>query len=387
MNEEELRYIPFYKTDLTDEDINSLNTIIKDEDVNSLRLINNYENTFAQLTKFPFVIAVNSSMYALLLSLKALGIGFGDEVIAPSLSSPEIGEAIEHTGASLVFADIEPKSLIINSDSITKLINNKTKAVIVSDPLGSNSNITSIIQVANLNDISLIHYTYYNPFFNYGNPTNPHPHITVFINNDPMLKGAVIATYMEQTHKHLKSIREHGFKNLNNIGLSNNYNNWYYEITSPGFDCMMSGIQCALSMIYLKKTKKYIDQRIHISQIYNSILEPLTNAFVLPVYEPSAFHAPWQMYVIRLRKDAITLSRDEFITELKRKGVEVTVPFVPLHIHPYYSKKYKYLYDNLINTYEVYISAISLPIYSQLTDDDVNYIGQIIKNTIEKFSR
>ncbi|MGB9736257.1 MAG: DegT/DnrJ/EryC1/StrS family aminotransferase [bacterium] len=379
-----LRYIPFYLSDITDKDIDNLHGIVKDAENDTFNLINNYENTFAQLTKFPFTIAVNTAMYALLLSLKALGIGEGDEVISASYTSPDIGEAIEHVRASLVFSDIDPQSLILAPDFVRKLINNKTKAIIVFDTAGLNNDFTPIMQMATSNGISVIHYTYYNPFYPYNNSSHSLPHITIFANNDPFLKGAMIATHMEQTHKLIKALREHGFKNPKD---TNNQSNWYYEVVNPGFDCMMTGIQCALSIAYLQHAKSHTEQRLRIAKTYNNLLKPLSDTFLLPASASQPEHSTWQMYIIRIIKGTITISRDELISELKKKGVETSVHFIPLHIHPYYAKKYKSLYNSFVNTYEVYTSAISLPIYPQLNDDDVNYIGQIIKDTVKRFSR
>ncbi len=388
MSNEVLRYIPFTRSDITDADIQSVSGIIKDSDNDTFNLLRRCEQNLAEITKLPYAIAVHTAMHAILLSLSALGIQRGDEVIIPSYVSPDVGEAVEHAGASAVFADIDPHTLTLSKESIIKVIDKKTKAVVVFDAAGFAADVKPIMQLAASNGIYVIHYTYYNPLHEYRNKTaGSYPHITIFSSNEPFINGAIVATDMENTQSLIKGLREHGIKTSKNYDADNRYSNWYYEITSPGFDCMMTGIQCALYAFYMKKIGQYIEQRKHIAEIYNSSFQPFQNIISLPLFEASDISHTWQLYVIRIIKDSMLVNRDEFIHELKQKGIEASVHYIPLHIHPYYSKKYRYNYNTLPNTYDTYTSAVSLPIYARLSDDDAGYVAKTLIDVVKRYTR
>jgi dTDP-4-amino-4,6-dideoxygalactose transaminase len=388
MSNEVLRYIPFTRSDVTDEDIDSISDIIKDSEKDTYKLVSRCEQNFAGITKLPYAIAVHTAMHAILLSLSALGIKQGDEVIIPSYVSPDVGEAVEHTGASVVFADIDPRTLTISTESVIKGTGPKTKAIVVFDAAGFAADVKPIMQLAASNGIHVIHYTYHNPMKEYRNKTaGSYPHITIFSSNEPFINGAIVATDMENTQSLIKGLREHGIKTSKNYDADNRYSNWYYEITSPGFDCMMTGIQCALYAVYMKKMGQYIEQRKHIAKTYNGLFQPFQGIISLPLFEASDISHTWQLYVIRIIKDSMLVNRDEFIHELKQKGVEASVHYIPLHIHPYYSKKYRYNYNTLPNTYDTYTSAVSLPLYARLSDDDAGYVAQTVIDIVKRYSR
>jgi len=386
MDSEALRYIPFSRSDFIEADIQNLVTVIKEVDNDMSRLLPRCEKSFAELTKFPYIVCVNTPVQALLLSLIALSIHENDEVIIPSYVSPDVGESIEQSGASLVFADIDPESLIISIESIEKNITSKTKAIVIFDTAGLTPDIKPIMKIATSNGIYVIHYTYYNPFYVYNKEPASLPNIIIFANHDPFVSGAIIGTYMERIYNLIKSLTWHGETTSKPANMHGDHANWYYEITNPGFGCPMTGIQCALYLLYLKNAKHYLERRINIAKEYTSLLQSLKDIFLIPQTIQSTNTHTWQLYLLRIIKDAMVISRDEFINELKAKGVEVSVHYIPLHLHPYYAKKYKYNYSTLINTYEVYTSAISLPIYPQLTDDDVRYVAQTIIDTAKRYT-
>ena len=388
MSNEALRYIPFTRTDITDEDIQQAAGIIRDSDKDTSKLVRECEQNFAGITNFPSAIAVNTAMQAVVLSLRSLGIRESDEVIIPSYAVPDIGEAVEHSGASAVFADIDGQSLTLSTESVTAGIGHKTKAIVVFDTAGFAADVKPILQLAAANGVYVIRFTYYNPLHEYRHKApGTNPQITIFANNDPFTKGAIIATDMEKTQSSIKSLREHGIKVSKNSNEPTSYNNWYYEITSPGFDCMMTGPQCALYAVCLQKSAASLGRRKHIVGIYSSALRPLQDKLLLPAFDPSATGHTWQEYTMRIIKDALLINRDEFIQELKQKGVEASVHYIPLHIHPYYSKKYKYAYNLLPNTYDSYTSAVSLPLYAQLSDDDAAYVAQSVIDVVKRYAR
>ncbi len=416
MNNSPGKNIPFIKSDSTDNDMNSIAVAMKAAAAGHPDSLNTYEKLFSERTGIPHTIAVNSSFSAVLLSLKALAIKQGDEVIVSSFSAPEIGGAIEHSGASTVFADIEPDTLNISPPAIKEKINGKTKAVIIGDTAGLQVDMNAVMKLAASNGIYVIHYTYYNPSAIYcKGETAPCPHMTVFTHDEQFVKGAVMATGMDHTAARIARLAGHGIETLKQsedekqngsgndrrsgprvfsdgvkTGIQGEHEpgeDWYYEIVNPGFDCRMTGIQSAFHTSYIRTAQVRMDRRKAIAEMYTGLLKPVKDKLILPSPRDSAAPHSWQLYIIRIIKEALGVTRDEFVKELSKKGIEVRVHYIPLHIQPYYSKKYRCRYNDLINTYESYISAVSLPLYASLADDDVKYVAQTLIDIVKKFAR
>jgi dTDP-4-amino-4,6-dideoxygalactose transaminase len=394
MSNGQARNIPFLKSDIKDIDIDNVAGAMKAAAVTHENPLDAYEKLFSELTGIPHITAVNSLFSALLLSLKSLEIKQGDEVIAPSFTEPEIGGAVEHSGASIVFADIEPDTLTLSPASIKEKISGKTKVILIGDTAGMQADLGTVEKLAASNGIYVVYYTYYNPFTHYCKAgTGPCPHITVFTHNEVFVKGAVIATGMERTGKLISRLAGHGNESLKHAGTKGDgdagdgKDDWYYEIVNPGLDCRMTHIQSAFHASAIKASGAGIERRGSIAGMYTGLLKPINNRLLSPTADCSTASHTWQMYIVRLIRDALSITRDEFIKELLNKGIEVSVHYVPLHIQPYYSKKYKYRYNDLIRTYEAYIAAVSLPLYASLSDDDVHYVAQTVTNIVKKFAQ
>lgn len=387
MRSDAARYIPFSRTDITDEDLRNLSGVPELREQDATRLVARYEKTFADATGFTGTAAVGSAMHALLVSLRALTITAGDEVILPSFASPDVGEAVEHAGASAVFADIDPQTLTVSPESVGTLIRNKTKAVIIFDTAGYTPDLAPFMQLAASAGIQVIHFTYYNPLHDYRcSGPGARPHVTVFANSDPVVRGAVIATDMEKTHASIMSLRDHGIKPSNAHRAGNDIGTWYYEITSPGFDCALSGIQGALSLISLHNAGKCIGLRRQRTLEYNSLLREAGSTLLLPPVDvPDGSHTRG-LYILRIVRDALSVGRDEFIHALEEHGVGTSVHYIPLHLHPYYAKKYRYHYNTLANTYETYISAFSLPLYAGLSSEDAGYVAKTVLAVVKRYA-
>ncbi len=388
MSSKTIRNIPFFRSDVTDNDINSAADRVKSALTDPFQLVSKHEQEFSKLAKFSYTVSVDTLLSAIALSLKALGVKQGDEVIAPAYTVPEIGEAVEHSGASMVFADIDPVTLNLSVASAEAKISHKTKAVILFDTAGLCADVDAVMKMASSNGIYVIHCTYCSIAQQYNRePAGSKPHIVIFFNNEPFIGGANISTNMENTVSLIRSLGGHGIKpaNKGQPGGADG-DNWYYEIVSPGFDCMMTGIQAALHSVYANNAGRYLEGRRRIAKLYNSLLQPMKDMILLPFPGASDVSHAWQLYIVRLIKGALGTSRDEFIKELGYNGIKASVHYIPLNIHPYYSKKYRYTYNTLPNTYEAYTSAVSLPLYASLSEDDARYVAQTVADIVKRYS-
>jgi perosamine synthetase len=147
---------------------------------------------------------------------------------------------------------------------------------------------------------------------------------------------------------------------------------WYYEIVAPGYKYNMSDIAAAIGLAQLKKVEHMRQRREEIACRYAEAFAD-DPAIEIPTLRPYVRHA-WHLYMIRLNVEHLTIGRDQFILDLKRANISSSVHFIPLHVHPYYEATYGYKPEDFPVAYREYQREISLPIYSKMTDVDVQKV-------------
>ena len=181
----------------------------------------------------------------------------------------------------------------------------------------------------------------------------------------------------------VRKMRLHGI----NKDVFNRYNSndadWYYEIIAPGFKYNMSDIAAAIGIHQLKKIFKFQFMREKIAEMYNKSFEDIDELEIPFVENPSDIHS-WHLYVIKLKLGLLNINRLEFINQLKRKGIGTSVHFIPLHIQPYYKKRYHFIPDDFSVAYNVYNQVCSLPIYPKMKEEDIYRVVNAVKEVIFK---
>ena len=149
---------------------------------------------------------------------------------------------------------------------------------------------------------------------------------------------------------------------------------WYYEIVAPGFKYNMTDIAAAMGLVQLRRAGEMLDRRADIARRY---AEAFTGEDALEVLEIRDFgeHA-WHLYVIRLQPGVLEIDRAAFIEELKALGIGSSVHFIPLHLHPYYRETYGHEAEDFPVALDCYQRSLSLPIYSKMSDQEVERVIQ-----------
>jgi dTDP-4-amino-4,6-dideoxygalactose transaminase len=157
---------------------------------------------------------------------------------------------------------------------------------------------------------------------------------------------------------------------------------WYYEIGAPGFKYNMPDLAAALGLAQLRKVEAMRRRREEIARRYT---EAFSNdpALEVPTLRPSMGHA-WHLYMIRLNAEHLSIDRNDVVVELKKAGIGASVHFIPLHIHPYYTGMYGYEPHDFPVAYREYQREISLPIYSKMTDVDVQDVIDGVTDVVSR---
>jgi dTDP-4-amino-4,6-dideoxygalactose transaminase len=155
---------------------------------------------------------------------------------------------------------------------------------------------------------------------------------------------------------------------------------WYYEIIAPGYKYNMTDIAAAIGLHQLRKAVHLHRRRTALAGLYSETLKELEE-IILPSLLPDRIHA-WHLYVIRLKLDRLKTDRAAFIEELQKRGIGASVHWLPLHMHPYYRETYGYKPQDLPVAHELYPQIVTLPLYPDMTESDVAYVCDAIKETL-----
>lgn len=341
---------------------------------------NQFEKDFSNYVDAPFALGLNSCTAGLHLALKAYNIGPGDEVITTPLTFVATANVIIHVGATPVFVDIEADTLNMNPDLIESAITPDTKAIMPVHFAGHPCDMDKILTIARKHQIPVIEDAAHAIGAAYrqqmiGNIGD----ITVFsfyaTKNITTGEGGMLTTPHQKVIDRLRPLALHG--------LSHNAWNRYskagfqhYTVEEPGYKYNMTDIQAALGLEQLKKCEQFRLAREQQVQQYQSELHDIPIEFLVNKdYSTHAHH----LCVIKLQLEKLSISRDSVMQHLQEAGIGSAVHFIPVPQHPYYQKTLAIPEDTLPVTYYSSNRILSLPLYPDLSGEQISYISQTLR--------
>ena len=157
---------------------------------------------------------------------------------------------------------------------------------------------------------------------------------------------------------------------------------WYYEVIRSGFKYNMTDIQASLGLQQLRKLLELQSRRRHVVDRYNAAFAHF-DEFEIPTQRPEIEHG-WNLYVLRLNQDRFSMSRNQFITEMTARNIGTSVHFIPIHLHPYFRDRYGYKPEDFPVAYREYLRMVSLPLFSRMTDQDIDDVIDAVSDIVER---
>jgi len=348
-----------------------------------------FETQFAEYIGVKHAIAVNSCTAGLHLALVAAGLGEGDEVITTPMTFASSANVIIHTGATPVFADIDPATMNIDVNEIRKKITPRTKALIPVHIAGHPCEMDEIMEIARehnlfvLEDAAHAVYTKYKGTLigSIGNATAFSFYAT---KNLATGEGGMITTNDDALAEKIRIMSTHGMSRnaWNRYSASGS---WYYEILYPGFKYNMTDVTAALGITQLAKLERMQGVRLEIAERFNEEFGKMPE-LEIPVEEEYARHA-WHLYILKLNLEKLSIDRTDFIEELKKEQIGTSVHFIPLTMQPYYRDKFGFQKGDFPQAEATFERIISLPLYPKMSKQDTEDVIDAVKLIVERFRR
>jgi dTDP-4-amino-4,6-dideoxygalactose transaminase len=387
-------FIPFHRPSIGEEEINEVADTLRSGWLTTGPRAVRFEREFREHVKAPYAIAVNSATAALHLALAGMTIGPGDEVITTPLTFCATVQAILHVGASPVLADIGPDGNI-DPEEIEKCITGRTRAIIPVHLGGLPCEMRAIWTLAREHGIRVIEDAAHAAGAHYecrpigGGPVNTGAASDAVAfsfyatKNLTTGEGGMLTTHQPALAEKMRMLSLHGTSH-DAWDRYTEHGNWHYDVLAHGFKYNLSDIQAAIGIHQLRKLDKFIQRRASYAAIYNHALADLEEVELPP--DSSRCRHAWHLYILRLNLQRIKIDRAEFIRELRQRGIGTSVHFIPIPLHRFFAQLPLAHYP-CPRALHLYPRIVSLPLYPAMTEEQVHYVAQSVREVLESSRR
>ena len=368
--------IQVFKPSLGEEEFQAVKEVMQSGWIGLGPKTQEFEEKFAAYVGTKYAVGLNSGTAALHLALMGCNIRPGDEVIVPSLTFVSTVHAIRYLGARPIFADVNEDTLCINVEDVSHKISSRVRALVPVHYGGHPCDMDELHALADARGILIVE----DAAHACGSTYKDHrvgslSYATCFsfhaVKNLAMGEGGAITTNDARLNDFVRKARWVGI-NKDTWARSSDLRTygWYYEVEELGFKYHLSDIPAAIGIVQLQKLETTNARRRELVSRYNSALSsvPWITTPICRDHVLSACHN----YVIK------TDYRDRLNLYLKDKGIATGVHYMPIHLHPVY-KSYQ---ADVPVTERVWRKLLTLPLYPDLTDEEVDYILTSIKNFV-----
>lgn len=384
--------VPFHRPSIGQEEIDEVVETLRSGWLTTGPRTARFEKEFREYVGAPNSLAVNSCTAGLHLSLVALKIGAGDEVITTPLTFCSTVNVIIHTGATPVLADVG-RDGNIDPASIESRITERTRAIIPVHLSGLPCDMDAIWAIAKRHNLHVIEDSAHAAGAHYrkhpigaGNPeTGSFSSASVFsfyaTKNLTTGEGGMVTTHDEALASRLKVLCLHGISK-DAWDRYADRGSWFYQVLDSGFKYNLTDIQSAIGLHQLRKLEGFLERREQLANLYNELLAGVEEVETPPVKDDCR-HA-WHLYVLRLNLDKLNINRDQFINELRESEVGTSVHFIPIPMHPFFARRAALPENQCPRAIDLYHRLISMPLYPGMTEEQVRYAAEAVKRIASK---
>ena len=374
-------FLPFSRPAIGDAEINKVVSCLKSGWITTGAQSQEFEDGFCKLTGAKQAIALNSATAGMHITLTALDIGEGDEIITPSMTFASTINMIALRNATPVFVDIDYGTLNINAALIEEKITPKTKAIIPVHFAGVSVDMEKINQIAQKYNLTVIEDAAHAVgTYCQGVHAGGWGHIAIFsfhpLKNITTAEGGMITLSDAVLEKKLRLMRFHGIERdaWKRYGKGGNPS---YDIMEPGYKYNMPDLLAALGLAQLERWQELNAKRSKLAQLYLEGLKDVKGVDLPQVPQYDHTHA-WHLFVIKV----LALSRDKFMSRLAEYNIGYGLHFPPAHTLSYVKERYAASIGILPETERTADKIISLPLFPDMRQEDVQYVCAAIKEIV-----
>jgi perosamine synthetase len=382
-------FIPFHRPSIGQEEIDAVAGVLNSKWLTTGPVTHNFERAFADYVNARYALAVNSCTAALQLALDAIGLEPGDEVLLPAYTFTATAEVVTYFGARPVLCDSIRGQFNIDVSDAARRLTSRTRAIIPVHIAGEPCDLDAIEALARAHGLHVIEDAAHAlPATFKGKRIGSISDLTAFsfyaTKTITTGEGGMLTTNNDEYALRASRMRLHGisgdaWKRYSREG------SWYYEVLDAGYKLNLTDMQSALGLAQLQKADQFWSARRRIAKFYIDRLSAI-DELELPPIGIDGQHS-WHLFILRIPHQLLDVTRSEFIARLKQMGIGTSVHFIPLHLHPYYQRAYGYSAGDFPNAEDAYERCISLPIYPDLSPEEMNRVVDAVEQVVWETKR
>ena len=382
------RYLPYSRQKITNSDIKNINKVLKSDFITQGPTILEFEKKFAKYVNAKYAISCATGTAALHISCLAMGISHKSKIATSPITFVASSNCAEFLGAKTRFVDVDKNTHCICPDELEKLLKKeKIDLVVAIHMAGHSAEMKKLSNLKKKYKFKLIEDSCHalgGKYNGYKVGSCKYSDICTFsfhpVKPITTGEGGMITTNNEKLYKKMLLYRTHGIhknsKQFHNKKLAfdtnKKANRWYYEMSKLGYNYRITDIQAALGISQLKKINTFQKNRITIAKKYNKSFKKI-DYLETPITKNNVNHA-YHLYTLKIDFKKLRKTKNELMEELAKLSIGTQVLYIPVFLQPYYKKKYNYKMKNFPNSMSYYNKALSIPIFSDLSLQEQNYI-------------
>lgn len=392
-------FLPFALPDIGEPEIAGVVEALRSGWVTTGKRALEFEAAFAARIGARHAVAVNSCTAALHLALEALGVGPGDRVITTPYTFTATAEVVRYLGADVLLADVEEATSNLDPAAVEALLARlaaedpatleRVKALVPVHFAGQACDMDALSAIAARHGLRVVEDAAHAlPCTSGGRTIGTIGDVTAFsfyaTKTITTGEGGMATTDDDAIAARMRLMRLHGINREVWDRYTSDKPQWYYEVVAPGFKYNLTDPAAAIGLGQLARCDAMRDRREAIARRYLDAFAG-DDRLVLPhPVRPAEVHA-WHLFVLRLvpRSPAATADRDAFIREMSARGIGTSVHFIPLHVHPFWRDRYGFRPEDFPVAWRSYRRSVSLPIYTRMTDGDVERVVDAVRESLD----
>ena len=399
-----MREIPFSPPDITDAEIEEVVRVLKSGWITTGKEVMALEKAVSEFAGTDHTVCLNSCTAAMEMALRMLGVGEGDEVITTAYTYTATAAVTQHVGAKLVLADTAEDSFLIDCESLDRLITEKTKAVIPVNIGGKVCDQKRILEIINskrnifranpknelqtaLGRVALISDSAHGlGAMRCGKPSGQLADFTAFsfhaVKNLTTAEGGAL-TWMNidgvDNDKLERTIKIYSLHGQTKDAFSKmQLGAWEYDIIAPAYKCNMPDTLAAIGVKQMERYDKMLERRHEMIKMYDNAFLPM--GLKPMIHSGDGFRSSGHLYLLRIPGYDVD-ERNALISKLAEKKIATNVHYKPLPMMTAY-KDLGFDIKDFPNAYNQYKNEITIPLHTLMTDDDVNYVIESLKELV-----
>lgn len=378
-------FLPFCRPSITEAEISAVSDVLRSGWITTGRKAAEFEDRFRAYLGCQQAVAVASATGGMHVTLQALGIGPGDEVVTPSMTWVSTVNLIQMAGARPVFAEIDRGTLMVTPETLRACLSPRTKAIIPVHFAGAPVDLDPIRQLAHEHGAALIEDAAHAAGTRYRGRRIGSQGTAIFsfhpIKNLTTGEGGMICAEDAGLAERVRRLKFHGL-GVDAFDRQMQGRSPQAEVIEPGFKYNLTDIAAALGLIQLQRLDEMNRRRRELALLYRQKLAGIQA--LLPLSEPAYPHDhAWHLFIVRLDIERAGMSRDQFMDALKREGIGTGLHFRAVHTQKYYREHPDFRSVRLPHTEWNSERICSLPLFPDMTPGDVEDVVRAIKGILK----